>query len=319
MNELAFQSCIDRQPRELALFAGAGGGLYAAQERGHRIVCAVERDAYAAQVLAQRQNDGIFPPFPIWSDVSTFDARPWRGIVDIISGGFPCQDISAAGKGAGIDGERSGLWAEFARIIRDICPRRVEVENSPMLTSRGLDRVLGDLAALGYDAQWGCLSAGDNGAPHIRERIWIVAYPNGLWELQPQGSESDQRGWPAYHCYEKNGSDTHGTQCQRERLAIGIPTQHADACGASVGQGIDINTDHHAWSPHARMGRQWRQEDHHGVPESRNWGLYWPAEPDVCRVVDGVAFGGDRLKALGNGQVPRVAQSAFHQLANFTE
>jgi DNA (cytosine-5)-methyltransferase 1 len=160
---------------ELALFAGAGGGILGGHLLGWRTVCAVERDAYAALVLAQRQADGVLPLFPIWSDVQSFDGRPWRGIVDVVSGGFPCQDISAAGRGAGIEGKRSGMWVEMARIIGEVRPRRVYVENSPMLTSRGLGRVLGDLAALGFDARWGVVSAADTGAHHLRERIWIVA------------------------------------------------------------------------------------------------------------------------------------------------
>lgn len=161
--------------RELALFAGAGGGILGGQLLGWRTVCAVELDPYAASVLLARQNDGILPPFPVWDNVCTFDGRPWRGIVDVISGGFPCQDISAAGKGAGITGSRSGLWKEFARIIGEVRPLYVYVENSPILTSRGLDVVLGDLAALGLDAEWGVLSAADVGAPHRRDRVWIVA------------------------------------------------------------------------------------------------------------------------------------------------
>ncbi|WP_273035984.1 DNA cytosine methyltransferase [Massilia timonae] len=165
---------------ELALFAGAGGGILGGHLLGWRTVVAVERDAYAAQVLAQRQNDGCLRPFPIWSDVTTFDGRPWCGLVDVVSGGFPCQDISAAGAGAGIDGERSGLWHHQARIIRQVRPRFVYVENSPMLTTRGLGRVLGDLAALGFDAEWGVLGAHHAGAPHERERIWILAYAHGV-------------------------------------------------------------------------------------------------------------------------------------------
>ena len=139
---------------ELALFAGAGGGILGGQLLGWRTVCAVEIEPYPASVLMQRQNDGLLAPFPIWDDVCTFDGRPWRGIVDVVSGGFPCQDISAAGKGAGIDGERSGLWAEFARIICEIQPRYAFIENSPMLTLRGLDRVLCDLAQMGFNAKW---------------------------------------------------------------------------------------------------------------------------------------------------------------------
>ena len=161
--------------RELALFAGAGGGILGGHLLGWRTVCAVERDAYAAAVLAQRQNDGLLAPFPIWSDVCSFNGRAWRGLIDVVSGGFPCQDISAAGRGAGIDGARSGMWREMARIIGEVRPRHVYVENSPMLVGRGLTRVIGDLTALGYDAQWCIVSAQDVGAPHKRDRIWIRA------------------------------------------------------------------------------------------------------------------------------------------------
>ena len=160
---------------ELALFAGAGGGILGGKLLGWRTVCAVEWEPYPASVLCARQNDGLLPPFPIWDDVQTFDGKPWRGIVDVISGGFPCQDISAAGTGDGLEGERSGMWREMARIIYEVRPQFVFVENSPMLTSRGLGRVLGDLAEMGFDAKWGVLGAADVGAPHQRDRIWIVA------------------------------------------------------------------------------------------------------------------------------------------------
>jgi site-specific DNA-cytosine methylase len=176
---------------ELHLFAGVGGGILAGQLLGHRTVCAVEWEPYAQAVLVARQNDGSLPPFPIWNDVRTFKGEPWRGIVDIVCGGFPCQDISTAGKGAGIDGERSGMWGEMARIIGEVRPRFVFVENSPALTSRGLGRVLGDLAALGFDAKWGVLGASDVGAPHKRERIWIVAHANA--DLQPGSAEPRQQ------------------------------------------------------------------------------------------------------------------------------
>ena len=158
---------------ELALFAGAGGGILGGHLLGWRTVCAVEYEPYAAAVLIQRQNDGILQPFPVWDDVRTFDGKPWRGIVDVVSGGFPCTDISAAGRGAGITGEASGLWKEMARIICEVRPRYVFVENSPLLTSRGLDVVLGDLAAMGFCCSWCVLGAADVGAPHQRDRIWI--------------------------------------------------------------------------------------------------------------------------------------------------
>jgi len=194
MNELAIFKGTDGQLRELALFAGAGGGILGGKLLGWRTVCAVEWDAYAASVLVARQNDKTLEPFPIWDDVQTFDGRSWRGRVDVISGGFPCQDISAAGKGAGIDGERSGMWSHMARIVGEVLPRFVYVENSPLLVGRGLARVIGDLTALGYDCRWGVLGADDVGAPHKRKRLWLVAYADSMRQLQQQGTEQDKRG-----------------------------------------------------------------------------------------------------------------------------
>ena len=173
--------------RELALFAGAGGGILGGQLLGWRTVCAVEIDPFCREVLLRRQMDGCIPCFPVWDDVRTFDGRPWRGKVDIVSGGFPCQDISCAGKGAGIEGARSGLWFEMARVVREIRPQFVFVENSAMLTARGLGRVLSDLASMGFDARWGVFSACSIGAPHSRERLFCVAYPIGI---------RHQRGFP---------------------------------------------------------------------------------------------------------------------------
>lgn len=229
--------------RELALFAGAGGGILGGRLLGWRTVCAVEQDAYAASVLVARQNDGCLDPFPIWDDVCTFDGRPWRGHVDVVSGGFPCQDISTAGKRAGITGKRSGLWREMARIVGEVRPRYVFVENSPMLVSRGLAVVLSDLASLGYDARWGVLGAYNLGAPHKRDRIWIVA-----------------------------------TDANFNR-------KHACSVNAEVGKPSQFIRS--------------------------NW---WELEPSVGRVANGVAHRVGRLKAIGNGQVPIVAASAFKLL-----
>lgn len=168
------------------LFAGAGGGILADALLGHWPVGAVEVEPYPRGVLLQRQRDGVLPPFPVWDDVRTFRAdnpetsefiEGLRAIRDrlVICGGFPCQDISVGGAGAGLDGERSGLWREMARIIREIRPRHVFVENAATLTSRGMGRVLGDLAAMGLHARWGVLGACCAGAPHRRERMWIAA------------------------------------------------------------------------------------------------------------------------------------------------
>jgi len=162
---------------ELALFAGAGGGILGGHLLGWRTVCAVELDAYARAVLLQRQADGCLPRFPIWDDVRTFDGKPWRGRVQVVSGGFPCTDISRANANAeGLDGDKSGLWFEMARIIGEVRPDYALVENSPFLVGRGLERVVADLTELGYDARWGVPGAYHAGAPHARERIWIVAH-----------------------------------------------------------------------------------------------------------------------------------------------
>ena len=286
---------------ELALFAGAGGGILGGHLLGWRTVCAVEYNTYAASVLLSRQNDGMLTPFPIWDDVRTFDGRPWRGVVDVISGGFPCQDISVAGKGAGITGERSGLWSEFARIIGEVRPRFVFVENSPMLTVRGGDRVVADLAALGYDSKWMCLSAADCGAPHKRDRFWLVGNTNDYGQTATKECGSIAQG--------SNASEARQEQaCEPERPS----EQHAEMANtASIrqqGQGESFNAVHCA---------EKREREANNV-ESVCINREWPTEPDVGRVVDGMAARMDRLTALGNGQVPRVAATAFRVLTNDT-
>jgi len=170
---------IDVAPfTNLALFAGAGGlelGLKIAV-RNLATVAYVEREAYAAAVLVARMEDETLDRAPVWDDVTTFDGKPFRGLVDIVSGGFPCQDLSVAGKRAGIDGERSGLWSEFARLIGEIRPRYVFIENvSGLLANGPMRRVLGDLADLGFDAEWERIPASSVGAPHRRERFFLLA------------------------------------------------------------------------------------------------------------------------------------------------
>ena len=225
MNELAYTQGL----RELALFAGAGGGILGGHLLGWRTVCAVEWADYPRRVLLARQRDGILPRFPIWDDVQTFDGNPWRGRVDVVSGGFPCQDISAAGKGAGIDGARSGMWFHMARIVREVRPRFVFVENSPMLTSRGLGRVLGDLAAMGYDAEWCVLGAVDVGAPHRRDRIWIVAHAAGVDRDSRRAESARQLGtaWLA------DGGDDVADAKSGESWISSEWERRKDSCGRS--------------------------------------------------------------------------------------
>lgn len=225
---------------ELALFAGIGGGLLGSRLLGWRTVCAVEIEPFCIDRIMQRQNEGHLDRFPIWDDIRIFDGKPWRGIVDMVSGGFPCQDISCAGKGAGIEGERSGLWSEMARVIGEVRPKYAFVENTPALLVRGINRVLGDLAEMGYDARWGVVSAENAGAPHKRKRIWILA---------------------------------HSKENDVQRLIY-------------------------------RQGKM--------QPRGSDW---WPVEPRMDRVAHGMADRVDRLKAIGNGQVPAVAKLAWEILA----
>jgi DNA (cytosine-5)-methyltransferase 1 len=257
---------------ELALFAGAGGGILGGHLLGWRTVCAVEWEPYPASVLCARQNDGFLQTFPIWDDVQTFDGRPWAGIVDVVSGGFPCQDISAAGKGTGIDGERSGMWKEMARIICEVRPRYVFVENSPMLTSRGLGRVLGDLATMGFDARWGVLGAADVGANHQRDRIWIVAKWGGQL---PHTQHNRIRRW----------------EQQQESI-------EKTSMDESSIKGLE---------------RYWKYSGKQEIPKFGN-SSWWEIEPNFSRVANDVPARVDRLKAIGNGQVPLCAATAWRVL-----
>jgi DNA (cytosine-5)-methyltransferase 1 len=275
---------------ELALFAGAGGGILGGKLLGWRTVCAVEWEPYPASVLVARQNDGLLPAFPIWDDVQTFDGKPWRGIVDVVSGGFPCQDISSAGKGAGIDGERSGMWREMARIIHEVRPRFAFVENSPMLTSRGLGTVLGDLSSMGFNARWGVLGAADVGANHQRDRIWIVAENVANSQSIRHGERRKERD-----ISKKNGRQ--------------IGSLRAITCGTSE-QPKDI--------PNANVPQQQRGGVPIGVQQKYSFACdsrWWEVEPDVGRVANGVDARVDRLKAIGNGQVPLCAAEAWRILS----
>jgi DNA (cytosine-5)-methyltransferase 1 len=163
----------------ISLFSGVGGldlGLQIALPEA-RCVCYVESGIQNARVLEARITDGALDDAPIWSDVRTFDGRAWRGRVQAVIGGFPCQDLSVAGKREGIEGARSGLWAQFHRIIREVRPDWVFVENvAGLLVNRAMGRVLGDLAEERFDAEWGVFSAAECGAPHRRERVFILAY-----------------------------------------------------------------------------------------------------------------------------------------------
>jgi DNA (cytosine-5)-methyltransferase 1 len=234
--------------RWLDLFSGIGGFALGLERAGHQTVAFCEIDPFCQRVLAKH-----WPEIPCYDDIRTLTAgrlaadgiigmadparigcgcgphagregapdQPERCVwsepsgsrIDGICGGFPCQDISTAGKGAGIEGARSGLWSEYARLIGELRPRYVFVENVAALLGRGLGRVLGDLAALGYDAEWHCIPASAVGAPHRRDRVWIAAY--AAW-LQPGWPEQRPERQRARQCSQSGDvADTH-----QSRLAI---------------------------------------------------------------------------------------------------
>ena len=319
---------MKEQLNELALFAGAGGGILGGKLLGWRTVCAVEWDAYARDVLVARQNDGCLEAFPIWDDVQTFDGHPWRGIVDVVSGGFPCQDISCAGKGAGIEGSRSSMWKHMARIIGEVRPKYAFVENSPMLVGRGLSTVLADLAEMGYDAKWGIVGAHHVSAPHKRDRIWILATDSNVRRCN-DGSDSERQ-------HKTDNAQIGETEKDQQSRYIGehrVGETCADMADTSVPddktssdqtrhnqrtqgkfRGSSCSSGDVANANSAQRQRDERTErigEKHANPSRTSW---WTSEPNVGRVANGVASRVDRLKAIGNGQVCSVAALAWNTL-----
>ena len=256
-----------------SLFSGIGGIDLGFEWAGIETKWQVEIDDYCQKLLSIR-----FPHTKKFTDVRKVGSHNLEK-VDIISGGFPCQDISVAGKGAGIEGERSGLWTELHRVISELRPRFAFIENVPMLTIRGGGRVISDLAEIGYDAEWQIVGADDVGAWHRRKRIWIVAYS------------------------EHNGSSP--TDGQREKIESPKPTGKK-----SVGEfeGRSDLQDVSDTTSKRRCGGDTTRKNAKDVGElrrSERFG-YWSFEPDVGRVAHGIPKRVDRLKGIGNAVVPHI-------------
>lgn len=252
--------------RELHLFAGIGGGVLGGMLLGHRCVGAVEIDPYCQKVLRARQDDGTLPPFPIHGDIHTFDARPWRGEVDVVCGGFPCTPWSSAGKRLGPADPRH-LWPEMARIVAECRPRYVFAENVALEAFREPWR---DLRGLGYRVPPAlCLSAADLGAPHLRKRWWLLA------------ADADRQG-------------EHAVAVDAEVAGAPQPAANADCSRLAIGQG--------------------ERGDACAQRKAAVRGDRWSVGARVRRISDGVPARVQRLRALGNGQVPCVAAAAFRTL-----
>jgi DNA (cytosine-5)-methyltransferase 1 len=294
-----------------SLFAGIGGFDLAARWMGWETAWFSEIDPYASAVLAKH-----WPNVPNHGDITQIDFTQVEP-VDMLCGGFPCQDISNAGKRKGIEGERSGLWSEYARAIGELRPRYVVVENVAALLGRGLERVLGDLAALGYDAEWTVLSAADVGAPHLRERLWITAYASGEHGRARRAGRSvaGSEGQPvAIRALQVADAEIlperAGLRPSRAaRLGRG---RSGDGSGAMADAERGAREAQHAdgvlGEPH-RQGPPERHPDG-GIPGNGQWAV----EPNVGRVADGVPARVDRLRGLGNAIVPQCAFEIFRAI-----
>ncbi len=280
-----------------SLFAGIGGFDYGLERAGMRVAWQCEADEFCQRVLAKH-----WPGVPCYPDVRELrgaDVEP----VDVLCGGFPCQDISIVGRGAGIDGARSGLWGEYARLIGDLRPSYVVVENVSALLTRGLDRILGDLAAIGYDAEWDCVPASAVGAPHRRDRVWIVAYPSRDAAAGVRASAGTERERTRADC------EPRGARPMAHTIGAGLEGRRNGTHGARAATGGGAGAHEGRLMDDADSGRYGSSEDALRARRDRPLGSsWWITEPDVGRVAHGVPARVDRLRSLGNALVPQIAE-----------
>ena len=233
-------------------------------------------------------SEGELTPAPIWDDIQTLNGSHFDKQIDIIVGGFPCQDISVAGNGEGLAGERSGLFFEVCRLVKEISPTFVFLENVPAIRTRGLRTVVRELTDLGYDCRWTSVSAAEVGAPHLRKRWFLLAYSNN------SGGKL-QHGW--------SGRSEHG-EVSTESRVYGETQSLADTNKSR----LEGRTE----TGNSSEQRSNSDEQSSGCSEIK--GCHWSVEPDVGRVAYGTTLRVDRIKRLGNGVVPAQAKEAFERL-----
>jgi DNA (cytosine-5)-methyltransferase 1 len=271
-----------RKLRVLDLFSGIGGfSLGLERTGGFETVAFCEIEPFCRRVLAKH-----WPNVRQYEDVRTLtaDTLARDGIaVDVICGGFPCQDISLAGNGAGLEGERSGLWSEYARLIGELRPQFVIVENVAALLGRGLDRVLGDLATLGFDAEWHCIPASAVGAPHRRDRLWIVANP--------------QRQRPAI-----------GTPGRDRESPVRLKSWSGRDGNDDVADADQINAQGLVPERHDQIIRREQVERQARLCRGAGEHQDWSSEPALGRVAHGVPDRVGQLRAYGNAVVPQIPE-----------
>lgn len=271
-----------------SLFSGIGGMDLGLERAGMTCKWQVEIDPFCQKVLTKH-----WPEVPKYGDIREVSGLP---SVDLIAGGFPCQDVSRAGKQEGITGERSGLWSEFHRIICEIRPRFVLVENVPGLLDGGIATVLGDLAGIGYDAEWSCVSAAEVGAKHLRKRIFIVAYPGGAGS--PFTEQTTTRGCG------RSGRDATDSGCGKVSLAD-------LECARLEGNFRGIMADRESFAGHI-AGRR----SEFPAIASREDGA---SESWVLRGIHGISDRVDRVKSLGNSVVPQAAEAIGRRIIEADE
>lgn len=274
----------------LDLFSGIGGfSLGLERTGGFETVAFCEIEDFPRRVLAKH-----WPSVPCYRDVRELTAKRLAadGIaVDVICGGFPCQDISTAGKGAGLAGERSGLWSEIARLVGELRPQYVIVENVSALLGRGLGTVLGDLAALRYDAEWHCIPASHVGAPHRRDRIWIIAYP------QADAFSAYAHSIGPYRAQKHVQRET---EFRHEQVSV------FGSMGKNVAD-ADIQGPQ-GWAETGNTRGIWAGSKQLIERCADGFRATWPTEPDVGRVANGIPDRSHRLKGLGNAVVPQIPE-----------
>lgn len=302
--------------RELSLFTGAGGGILGTMLLGFRPIGYVEWDDYCQRVIAARIRDGILPDAPIFGDIKTFIsdgyAASYTGMVDVITGGFPCQPFSVAGKQKGADDERN-QWPATATVIEIVKSRFVLLENVPGIR-RYMPVVVRDLRRLGYEVSRPLiLGADDVGAPHRRKRVWILAHDaKQLDGKRYSGAVQGQIQQSGICAFAADVSDTNETGRREQWRTEPIQKEYPPLkCGGeNMADAETTNRGGHDGADNARGRNQ--EAGRCGFDGLRL--SNWPVEPDVGRVANGVARRVDRLKALGNGQVPRVAATAWRIL-----
>lgn len=295
------------------LFSGIGG-ISKALEQWVKPVIYCEIDTYCQGVLLSRMADESISDGPIWDDITTLSGCPFNGSIDIIYGGFPCQDVSIAGNGKGLAGERSGLFFEILRLAEEIKPKYIFLENVPAITSRGGLQVVREITALGYDCRWCVISAASVGALHRRERWFLLAH------AKHHGASTGTGGGSFGEC----PSSGKGSEKQKESFG---ETERTSSISANLAYDSPRNSSEHVCNTD---GEPSKQTDKRTITESSerrarrgHTGQSWPFESrddwqktvsEMGKCSDGVSNHVARLKALGNSVVPAQVKEAFQIL-----